>query len=76
MLQSFKAFKLVRNTLVQPSRQGIFFVAFILAGIMGFGGDFLEHNHALKDLNIDNMVEQIHGTIERREEIKNLIEKF
>lgn len=75
MLHTFKAFKLVRSTLVKPSRQGVFCLAFILAGIMGFGGNFLEHNHALKDLNIDNMVEQIHGTLERREELKNLVEK-
>ncbi len=42
---------------------------------MGCGGGFLEHSHALKDLSIENVVEQIHGTTERREEIKNLIEK-
>lgn len=56
-----------RQVCVRPVRHSVRILAVAMAMVMGFGGNFLETSP-----DLGNVVEQIHATLERREEIKDL----
>lgn len=72
MSHTFKAVRQIRNAVVRPSRFSIRMVAVILATLVGLAGNFMETSPQLKELDMGDVVEQIHATIERREAIKEI----
>ena len=72
MNHSINAVRKIHHSLVHPSRHGIRVVAVMLAMIAGLAGNFMEFSHSVKELEVNQVVEQIHSTLERREAIKEL----
>lgn len=72
MSHTFNAVRQIRNAVVRPSRFSIRLIAVILATLVGLAGNFMEASPQLKELDMGDVVEQIHATMERREEIKDL----
>ena len=54
----------------QPIRYGVRLIAVVIAAAVGLAGHFMENSPQIKELDINNVVEQIHSTLERREAIK------
>ena len=72
MSYSFNAVRQIRQSIVRPSGFSIRMIAIALAALVGLAGNFMEASPQLKELDMSSVVEQIHSTMERREEVKDL----
>lgn len=75
-MSHFNIVRILRKTVVRPSKHGVRLIGLILAFICGLSGHFMETSPQLKELDLGDVVEQIHATIERRETIKELSSEF
>ncbi|MBS0351205.1 MAG: hypothetical protein JSR33_08485 [Proteobacteria bacterium] len=71
MTHPFKAVRFFHSFLVRPVRPGMRTLAVALAAFVGLTGHFLENSPLLKELDVSSVVEQIHVTLERKEEIRD-----
>lgn len=75
-MNHFNAVCQIHRSIVHPSRHGMRLVAVFLAAVVGFLGHWMETSPQFSPLDMGDVVEQIHTTLERRESVKGIHENL